>query len=189
MGAFLDFLTKLFTKEAKDTSVVVKNYISGNNNQHNNNGTKNNNAPPRKNTGNTPKGPSTQKSNSTSHNVSGYHQVDLRSIRLYSTGAKGKVYTNKFYKSINHNFGIEVVLENRTSQYQQVQLGHCIYDSNGKTVLKGNFRPKIKPHCICTQDIYVDANTFAKMKTGTYKSQFWLNDTKVQKVHFTVTNK
>lgn len=188
MGTFLDFLTNLFTKETKDTSVVVKNYISGNNNQRNNNGN-NNNASTPKNTSNKSKAPSTQKSNSASHYVNGYCQVDLRSIRLYSTGAKGKVYTNKFYKSINHNFGIEVVLENRTSHLQQVQLGHCIYDSSGKTILKGNFRPTIKPHCVFTQDIYVDANTFAKMKNGTYKSQFWLNDTKVQKVHFTVTNK
>lgn len=189
MGAFLDFLTNLFTKETKDTSVVVKNYISGNNNQRNNNGNRNNNASIPKNTINRSTGSSTQKSNSASHNVGGYRQVDLRNIRLYSTGAKGKVYTNKFYKSINHNFGIEVVLENRTSQIQQVQLGHCIYDSNGKTILKGNFRPKIKPHCVFTQYIYVNAGTFAKMKNGTYKSQFWLNDTKVQKVHFTVTNK
>lgn len=189
MGVILDFLTNLFTKETKDTSVVVKNYISGNNNQRNNNGNSNNNSNAPKNASNKSRGPSTQKNNSASHNVSGYHQVELRSIRLYSTGAKGKVYTNKFYKSINHNFGIEVVLENQTSQLQQVQLGHCIYDSNGKTILKGNFRPKIKPHCVFTQDIYVDANTFAKMKNGTYKSQFWLNNTKVQKVYFTVTNK
>lgn len=181
MAGFFDFLMALFKpRRKKDTSVVVKNYISGNNNQNNSSYISSHN---RKGSGSSKVSrPQKTSGNSQQH-------IKLQSVRLYSTGAKGKVYTDKFYKSINHNFGIEAILVNSTSQTQSVSLGHCIYDESGKTIIKGNCRPKIAPHSKLAQDIYVEAKTFAKLKNGKYKSQLWLNDTKVQKVFFTVANK
>lgn len=181
MAGFLDFLTEFFKKEdKKDTSIVVKNYINGNNSQNNQN---------------TSHPPKTANSKNL-HSGKGLHQSDiiksqisLQSIRLYSTGARGKVYTDRFYKSINHNFGIEVVLMNHTAQTRTVTLGHCIYDERGATIIKGNFHPKIAPHSTLRQDIYVKPETFSKLKNGKYKSQFWLNSTKVQKVFFTIAKK
>ena len=181
MAGFFDFLATIFKpKDKKDTSVVVKNYITGNNNQSNNT-----------NTSHTNKANNGTKISKTSGSVSHASQqsVTLQSIRLYSTGAKGKVFTDRFYKSVNHNFGIEVVLKNTSSQFQAVKLGHCIYDEKGNTMIKGNFHPKIAPNSTLTEDIYVKADTFARLKNGKYKSQFWINDKKVQKVFFTVTNK
>lgn len=189
MAGFWDFLSTLVSsKKDKDgNSVVVKNYISGNNNQKNSTSNKGNG---RKSTGTeksamSPQSPQSPKRN-TSSSVS---HVSLQSIRLYSTGSKGKVYTDKFYKSINHNFGIEVVLKNTSSKIQTIHLGHCIYDEKGNVVFKGNFTPKINPYSTLTQQIFVNANAFAKMKSGKYKSQFWINDTKVQKAFFTVAYK
>ena len=49
--------------------------------------------------------------------------VTLEAIQLYSTGIKGKVYTTTFYKSINHNFGVEVTIKNSTNRPQPVQVG------------------------------------------------------------------
>ena len=182
MAGFFDFLTALFKPEdKKDTSVVVKNYISGNNNQNNNRTS----SRPKKG----PDGPRTSQSSKGTRQTSTGTQIALQSIRLYSTGAKGKVYTNNFYKSVNHNFGIELVIINNTSQTQTVSLGHCIYDESGVAIINGNFHPKIAPHSKLTQDIYVEAKTFAKLKNGKYKSQFWLNNTKVQKVYFTIASK
>lgn len=117
------------------------------------------------------------------------NDIKLQSIRLYSTGAKGKVYTTKFYKSINHNFGIEIVLKNNSNRTIKVQLGHCIYDSQGNIIFKGNFYPAVNPNSTFKQDIYVEAEAFEKMKVGKYKSQFWLNNTRVQKVYFSVIKK
>lgn len=182
MGIF-DLLTELIKarKDKKDSQVVVKNYISGNNNQNNNSNNKNTNI--QKKNSNT----QTTKNNKT---TSKNNNVSLEKIRLYCTGAKGKVFTTTFRKSINHNFGIEVVIDNNTSQTQTVKLGHCIYDESGtNTMFKGTFYPKVKPHSTLTENIYVDAKAFAKMKKGKYKSQFWLNDKKVQKVFFTVEEK
>lgn len=178
----LDFLAEVIKAkmDSKDSSVVVKNYITGNNNQNN---SKNNiNSNTKKSSSNS----ATQK-NKVNPQI---EPVKLEKIRLYCTGAKGKVYTDTFRKSVNHNFGIEVIIKNNTSQMQTVKLGHCIYDDSGNnTMFKSTFHPKIKPNCTLTENIYVDAKAFAKMKYGKYKSQFWLNDKKVQKVYFYVQNK
>ena len=176
MSEVFDLLKSIFSpKGNKDTSVIVKNYINGNNNSSNNFSNNHNNQQ---------KSKKTQKT-SNSKSISN-SSIRLKSIRLYSTGSKGKVFTNKFYKSINHNFGIEVVLKNNTSKPQTVNLGHCIYDKNGKNIIKGNFYPKISPHSQFIQNIYVKPQDFSKMKTGSYKSQFWINDNRVQKVFFTI---
>ena len=183
MAGFFDFLTTLLKpEEKKDTSVIVKNIISGNNNQNNGNNASTNSKKG-------PVHPKTPPSKTSAHQLESRHQIELQSIKLYSTGAKGKVYTEKIYKSVNHNFGIEVVIKNNTSQYQTVNLGHCIYDESGTTVIKGNFHPKIAPYTTLTQDIYVKAQAFSKLKNGKYKSQFWLNNKKVQKIFFTISNK
>lgn len=181
MAGFFDLLTEFMRskKDKKDNSVIVKNYINGNNNQTNRN---NNN-----NQTNFSKNHNTTSSNKTAQNTP---PVVLQTIRMYCTGAKGKVYTTTFRKAINHNFGIEVVIKNNTSQIQTVKLGHCIYDESGSnTVFKGTFHPKINPNSILKENIYVDAKAFNKMKAGKYKSQFWINDNKVQKVYFNVSNK
>ncbi len=185
MAGFWDFLSNLVSsKKGKDSSsVIVKNYISGNNNQKNNAYNRSSN---KKGSGvNKPQQPV----QNGKKNTAPVACASLQSIRLYSTSSKGKVYTTKFYKSINHNFGIEVVLKNTSSKAQIVHLGHCIYDDKGNVVFKGNFTPKINSQSTLTQDIFVDPNAFAKMKSGKYKSQFWINDKKAQKVFFTVTYK
>lgn len=174
-------------QDKRDSQVVVKNYISGNNTQNNNNSNNRNNN--NKKTTNNQK-PNTKNSTSTNKIPSSNGAVLLEKITLYCTSAKGKVYTTTFRKSMNHNFGIEVVIKNNTSQMQTVKLGHCIYDESGNnTMFKGTFYPKIKPYSTLTENIFVDAKAFAKMKKGKYKSQFWLNDKKVQKIFFTVEDK
>ena len=181
----LDFLAEVIKAkmDSKDSSVVVKTYVNGNNQNNNNNNNRNNN-----NSYNKKKTSSNSATQKNKMNPQ-IEPVRLEKIRLYCTGVKGKVYTNTFRKSINHNFGIEVIIKNNTSQAQTVKLGHCIYDESGNnTMFKGTFHPKIKPNCTLTENIYVDAKAFAKMKKGKYKSQFWLNDKKVQKVFFNVEN-
>lgn len=174
----------------KDNQVVVKNYISGNNTQNNNSNNKNNNNNNNKTITNTQKNPYTNNNTSSNKTSASNGAFSLEKIRLYCTGAKGKVYTTVFRKSLNHNFGIEVIIKNNTSQIQTVKLGHCIYDESGNnTMFKGTFYPKIKPHSTLTENIFVDAKAFSRMKKGKYKSQFWLNDKKVQKVFFTIEDK
>lgn len=186
MAGFFDLLSELIKskKDKHDSSVVVKNYISGNNNQ--NNKQNNNNGSNGKNTNTQQLRQSTE-----SNKINGAaNPIVLQTIKLYCTGAKGKVYTTTFHKAITHNFGIEVVIKNNTSITQTVNLGHCIYDESGNnTMFKGNFHPQIKPNTVLKYDIYVDAKAFAKMKPGKYKSQFWINNKKVQKVFFTVSSK
>lgn len=126
-------------------------------------------------------------SNSTTKSVT-RKSIELINIRLYSTGKKGKVYTTNFYKSMNHNFGIELTLKNNTSLLQNVKVGWCIY-KDGNEIMKGTFNKKVNANKSSTSDFYVKEQTFNKLKTGKYKSQFWVNDQRVQKVYFTITNK
>lgn len=165
----------------KDSSVIVKNYISGNNTQ--------NNKIDNKTTNNAQKN---YKNNNTSTNkpISSTAMVSLKTIKLYCTGAKGKVYTTTFYKNLNKDFGIEVVIKNNTPKIQPVKLGHCIYDKSGKnTISAKTFSLKVNPHSTFKKDILVDVKTFKTMKPGKYKSQLWLNDKRIQRVFFTVLDK
>lgn len=114
--------------------------------------------------------------------------LELCSIRLYSTGLK-KVYTNHFYKSMNHNFGVEIVMRNHTSKTQTIMIGGCVYDSNDKTVIRWNDRKVMEPHSRMTSNFYVVQKTFSSMEAGKYKIQFWINNQKVQKEYFTVSYK
>lgn len=122
-------------------------------------------------------------------NISGSNNmVELTKISLYSTGKKGKVYTTKFYKSINHNFGIEITLKNNTIKTQNAKVGWCIY-KDGNEIAKGNFNKKINPNSSLTTDFYVKEKAFKHLNIGKYKSQFWVNNVKVQKVFFDILNK
>ncbi len=115
--------------------------------------------------------------------------LELCTIKLYSTGFKGKVYTNRFYKSMNHNFGIEMTIRNNTSRIQDVKIGGCVYDDNGNAVVRWNNNKKLNAYSSITSDFFVRESSFTKMKEGTYKVQFWVNDKKVQKDFFTITYK
>jgi len=115
--------------------------------------------------------------------------LELLNIKLYSTGLK-KVFTNHFYKSMNHNFGVEILVRNNTNQIQTIHVGGCIYNSNGKTIVKWrNVNIEIPSHGSKKYDFFVKEDGFSKMKEGKYKVQFWINDKKVQKEYFTITYK
>lgn len=115
--------------------------------------------------------------------------LELCSIKLYSTGLK-KVFTNHFYKSMNHNFGIEILVRNNTNTEQSIRVSGCIYDNSGKTIEKwSNANIKIPKQRSITWDFYVKEDRFSKMKEGKYKVQFWINNKKVQKEYFTITYK
>ncbi len=115
--------------------------------------------------------------------------LELCKIRLYSTGVRGKVFTNHFYKAMNHNFGVEMVVQNNTSTSQTIKVGGCVYDMQGNTVAKWGTTKQIGAHSSITQDFYVLEKTFSELKEGKYKIQFWINDKKVQKDFFTITYK
>lgn len=114
--------------------------------------------------------------------------IELTKIQLYSTGKKGKVPTKNFYKSMNHNFGIEITLKNNTSSLQNVKVGWCIY-KEGNEIIKGTFNKKVNANSSLSTDFYVKEQVFNNMKVGKYKSQFWVNDQRVQKVYFNISNK
>lgn len=115
--------------------------------------------------------------------------LELVSIKLYSTGLK-KVFTDRFYKSMNHNFGVEMLIRNNTERVQIVKIGGCINNTDGKLIIKWNPKnKKIAAHSSIMQDFYVKEDSFAEMKTGKYIIQFWINDKKVQNQQFTITYK
>ena len=192
LKSLLDFFTAILKPDdKKDPSIIVKNYnINKNSNQNTNNSAN------KKNSQTENKGKNSRKSKPQGGNVkspmpqkSSQSQIRVKSVRLYSTGVTGKIYTDRFYKSINHNFGIEVVIANGSPNSQTVNLSHCIYDEKGSTVASGNFHPRINAHTQYPQYIYVKPQMFDSMEIGKYKSQFWLNDKRVQKAFFTIANK
>lgn len=117
--------------------------------------------------------------------------LQLDTIKLYSTGPSGKIYTDRFYKLLNHNFGMEVVVRNNTSQTQTVKVTGCLYSaewSDGNTLYKWNHTMSLPARSAQKCDFYVRKDFFSKMKTGKYKIQFWINGNRVKRQFFTVTS-
>ena len=116
--------------------------------------------------------------------------LQLDAIKLYSTGPSGKIYTDHFYKLLNHNFGMEIIIKNNTSQVQIIKVTGCLYDADrndDNTLCRWSKNISISPHHSLTQDFYVRNDFFSKMQTGKYKIQFWINGSKVKKQFFTIT--
>lgn len=115
--------------------------------------------------------------------------LELCSIKLYSTGIN-KVFTKHFYKSMNHNFGVEIFVRNNTQIPQTIHVGGCIYNDHGREIIKlKNVNITISPQSSKKYDFFVKETQFAHMNEGTYKVQFWINDKKVQKEFFTISYK
>ncbi len=116
-------------------------------------------------------------------------QLELCSIKMYSTGVK-KIFTNHFYRGLNHNFGVEIKIKNNTNTTQNLQIGGCIYNSNGDTIIEWKRKLKqVAANAYWKSDYYVYEDCFSKMKDGKYKVQFWINDQRVQKEYFTISYK
>ena len=117
--------------------------------------------------------------------------VDITNHFLWSdyTIAKHRLQVGIFYKSMNHNFGVEIQIRNNTSRSQSVKIGGCVYNSNNQPEVRWLGTKVIKSTSSTSYDFYVRENTFSKMKEGKYKIQFWINDKKVQREFFVVTYK
>lgn len=114
--------------------------------------------------------------------------LELLSIKLYSTGLK-KVFTDHFYKSMNHNFGVEITIRNNTQKIQNMKIGGCIYDINRKKTVNWITNKRINPYSLAAYDFYVKEQTFSNMSAGKYTIIFWINDKKVKEGTFTITYK
>ena len=135
---------------------VINRRVTNNRNTTNNNYNNNNNE---YNNSNSYKPPRQGKSRS----KTGSHNIEVKKILLYSTGINGKVYTKKFHKKMNHNFGIEITLKNNTNIQQNVKVGWCIY-KNGVEILKGTFNKKVNANSTASNDFYVKQESFKKLK-------------------------
>lgn len=104
--------------------------------------------------------------------------LDLKHIKLYSTGRNGKRYTDHFYKGRNHNFGIEISIQNNTSNQKNVKIGGCVFDNMDHIIARWNTTLVVNPHANNAIDFYITHEYFAKMNVGVYHLCFWINDKK-----------
>lgn len=111
------------------------------------------------------------------------------SVNLYATSSNGKIFTNHFYHSRNHNFGVEVRIQNSTSYVYNFYIAGCVYDSNGVEICRWKRTTKEVPpsNLPIKSYFWVDRNKFLEMREGKYKVQLWINDIKVIKIFFTIS--
>ena len=111
------------------------------------------------------------------------------SVNLYATSSNGRTYTNHFSRSGNHNFGVEVRIQNSNSCAYDFSIAGCVYDSNGAEIFRWRRTKKRVPPSNSPErnDFWVDRNKFLAMRDGEYRVQFWINDVKVEKMFFTVS--
>lgn len=114
-------------------------------------------------------------------------ELELCSVKLYSTGVRGKVYTNHFYTKLNHNFGIEIVLKNNTYIKFFLKMGGCLYNSRGDVVCNWRRNFDIAPYNQREYDFYMNERDFIKLLPGRYKIQFWVNNKKILSKSFEVS--
>lgn len=111
------------------------------------------------------------------------------SVDLYATCSNGKIFTNHFYRSKNHNFGVKVRIQNSTSYVYSFNIAGCVYDSIGVEIFRWKRTTKEVSPSNSPKESYfwVDRNKFLAMKDGKYKVQLWINDVRVIKAFFTVS--
>jgi len=114
--------------------------------------------------------------------------LELISIRLYSTGNSGKRFTDHFYKARNHNFGVEIYIQNNTSYQQNVKIGGCVFDNSDSIVVRWNTVIFLNPHEGRKHDFYIRHDSFTKLHVGVYHIRFWINDKKMPIKYFEITN-
>lgn len=114
--------------------------------------------------------------------------LELKYIKLYSTGRKGKRFTDHFYKARNHNFGVEILIQNNTANQQNVKVGGCVFDSSDNIVARWNGSMIISPHGSNKTDFYIGHEKFEQLHVGTYHFRFWINDKKMPIKYFDITN-
>ena len=115
--------------------------------------------------------------------------LELISIRMYCNAAMGKFYNKRFYKSVNSNFGVEMVIRNNTNTMQTVRMAGRVYNSEGTEILKwsgGKYHYNINPFSSQEFNFWIYESAFANMNPGKYKIQFWINNTKVQREYFEI---
>ncbi len=110
-------------------------------------------------------------------------------VNLYATSSNGKIFTDRFYRSRNHNFGVEVRIHNSTSCVYCFNIAGCVYDSNGVEIYrwKKTTREVYPSNAPTEYYFWVDRNKFLAMRDGKYKMQLWINDIRAIKVFFTVS--
>ncbi|WP_300791828.1 hypothetical protein [uncultured Acetatifactor sp.] len=111
------------------------------------------------------------------------------SINLYAISSNGKIYTNHFHRAKNHDFGVEIRIQNSTSCVYSFNIAGCVYDSNGVEIYRWRRTTKrvLPSNSPVENDLWVDRDKFLAMRDGKYKIQLWINDIKVEKVFFTVS--
>jgi len=111
------------------------------------------------------------------------------SVNLYAFDSNGKIFTDHFFRSRNHNFGIEVRILNSTSRVYSFNIAGCLYDSNGVEIFRWKrITKEVIPSNSPTKSYFnVDRNKFLAMRNGEYKVQFWINGIRVVKMFFTVS--
>ena len=113
--------------------------------------------------------------------------VEIVKIQMYSTGARGKVYTNTFYKAVSHNFGVDIRLKNNNSSQKNVNISWFIYDSNGKK--QGSLsRNKISINGFGykNENFYIQESVFSRLRPGKYRYEFQINDRRTKQGFFTI---
>lgn len=177
MGKFLELLEKIFGSGQNESNQKqnININISGNGDKH------------RSSPGGTRRNPGRASSPATPPRPATIADVKLIRARLYTVGAKGRVYTDKFYRSLNNSFGIEYVLKNLSGRRQRVHMGLRIYDEGGNAKFRHDEDISLDPYeTKGPNDLFVSRSDFAKIMDGSYKAQLWLDDKRVYKEWFKV---
>lgn len=110
-------------------------------------------------------------------------------INLYATSSEGKIYTNHFYRAKDHDFGVEIRIKNNTACVYSFNIAGCVYDSSGAEIYRWiRTTKKVLPSNLPVKsNFWVDRDKFLAMRDGEYKMQLWINDVKVVKMFFMVS--
>lgn len=68
------------------------------------------------------------------YNVTQVSQIDISSVKLYSNGID-KIFTKRFYKAMNYNFGVDLILKNNCPQDLNAKICIYIYNKNNETIV------------------------------------------------------
>lgn len=102
--------------------------------------------------------------------------VRVKKIKPYVTGIKEKIYnTNTFYKKINYNLGVEVIVQNPTKKKQKFEIRCRMATCTGNVVYDRTQARAAPPNQTVSTDIYVPNEVLSKIEPGKYRVRYWID--------------
>lgn len=118
-------------------------------------------------------------------------QLELKNRKIFAVGANGPVFGTKFAKKFIRSMGVELLVENHTSQSQEILVEGRLYPASeyaDEPIIKWHRDKLVFPRNDCRIELPIPSEKLRRMKVGKYKVVLSVNKNRIDPLHFTLTD-